>query len=520
MIGPTSLKDSSLNGTFGSRGSIAVGAVWNAGTFAIRLAAGVPALALLVRRMSTEQYGALASVNSLLALVALAGGLGLSSAVTRFGAVGLTREGPAGLREISLAASSLARRSASSILVLVGVLSLILFAVPSLRPMAPVVVLSAPAATLAPFLEVADGLQRVTFRPRRIALAGISMGLGQISIAVLAVVLLDLTMAWQVAGLLSIATFLSYFVLERGLRLRHFRFRHSPTPPITRKMFSFGSAIVLVGLSGVAISQLDVFLLSLFRGRAAVGSYAPISLLADQVILLGSVVGSYYLPQVAGIAARSDHAEVGRLYRWSSRWTLVLSAPAIGVMLAAPTSLLTVVFGHRLSDGADVTRILAIAVLISLVLGFNGLTTDAYGLARALTMRSLVGLCVSFVACMTLIPAFGVKGAAVATGCGILVLNLTCCGVLIRKFRIFPLDVGLLVCVLIFLLSVVTAASYQRYVVHGDIGSICVTALWTGVPVLIASLAVSGGEDLQRVLRVAKRWKGEADSVTSGVSVR
>lgn len=492
-------------GAFASRRSVAVGAVWSGFGLFVAGLAGIPATAFLVRRLPVPQYGAIATANAVLALLFVAGGLGLTASTARFGAMTQATSYAKELTDVVLTAERLARRSAVA---LAGALFLVaagLATVPSLRSTAWVLAISVPAAVLVPRVAVAQGFWQVVFRPRHVAMASALNNVCQLIAVLVAVLVVGLTTAWQVAGLVSIGSFVGYVAVTRGLPALPRRWRPRPSTDRTRQLLGFGLSMVVTAAAGAAISQLDVLLLGFFRGRGSAGLYAPVSLLADQTVLLAGISGSYLLAPLAAAAARGDHAEVGTLYRWSSRWGLVIAAPAIGAFLVSPSSVLAALYGPRLVGESAAVRILGAGLLVHLLFGFNGMTLDAYGLARALAVRSGVGLLVSVAACFALVPTLGAVGAATATTAAIVVLNGTCSLMLFRRYQIRPYDRFLLMC----LMGLAGGAGLAWCLVTGLHlrpwpGLLAASAL-SLVPTAVAVLTVNGGEDMRRLQALLRR---------------
>jgi O-antigen/teichoic acid export membrane protein len=132
------------------------------------------------------------------------------------------------------------------------------------------------------------------------------------------------------------------------------------------------------------------------------------------------------------------------VYRWASRWSFVLIAPVVAVMLACPASVLTLLFGADYDQMSTPVRILALGVLVNVLFGFNGITVDSLNKVKLIVSRQAVALAFNVAACAVLIPRFGAIGAAVATSSSLLVMNLTASLLLFRQTGITPFNPRLL----------------------------------------------------------------------------
>jgi O-antigen/teichoic acid export membrane protein len=153
---------------------------------------------------------------------------------------------------------------------------------------------------------------------------------------------------------------------------------------------------------------------------------------------MAAIVGTFYLPTIATVLTRKDFRQAGDVYCWASRWTFVLVAPVVAVMLACPGSVLTVLFGADYDRMATPVRILALGVLVNVLFGFNGITVDSLNKVKLIIGRQVIALVFNVAACAVLIPYFGATGAAIATSSSLLCINLTASLLLSQQTGITP----------------------------------------------------------------------------------
>jgi O-antigen/teichoic acid export membrane protein len=351
-----------------------------------------------------------------------------------------------------------------------GILILAVTAFPNLSPATAALAAMVPVILAAPYVEVSTGLLRAADRPRVVALISSAAALGTTALTV--VLLLAWTRTPAVVGLARSAGSL-VTLIALGWATRR-TFRHMKDADVERAasvevaagrgsagpwdFMRFGTATMLSGLSSAAIAYLDVIVLGAFKGRSPVALYAPAAALATVIIGIPTVVAAFYLPVVTRSAAIDDRGSVRDLHHWASRWTLALTAPALTLLIACPTQLMRLVFGHGYGAAGGPLRVLGLGVAIQIGFGFNGLTLEAYGAPGVVARRELMGLAVSFVACLVLIPSFGLYGAAWATTVGLLFSNLSCSQVLLARFGLPPWDRAMLATVAGLLLGCVASA--------------------------------------------------------------
>jgi O-antigen/teichoic acid export membrane protein len=159
-----------------------------------------------------------------------------------------------------------------------------------------------------------------------------------------------------------------------------------------------------------------------------------------------------------------------------------------------------VLFGPRYSAVALPARILGAAATVHIAFGFNGLTLDAFGLARPVAVRSAAGILASFVCCPALIPLFGLTGAALSTLVAIVVVNALSSWALLKRFGIWSWDKKLLVTLGGFVVSlalsrlVLLAAGVSHVVECAEIVGCA------GLATLASSVIVGGRGELRELL--------------------
>ena len=244
--------------------------------------------------------------------------------------------------------------------------------------------------------------------------------------------------------------------------------------------------IALWTVLGMTISQLDVLFLGAFKGSRVAGQYAPASRLADLVISLVGIVGAYLPPAIASALSRRDIGLASRVHYWASRWAIAVSAPVIGLLVIVPAPLLNLLFGHR-AIVVGPARILGLAVLFDVILGFNGTVLASSGATRALTWNVLAGFVLNVVVCAAVIPILGANGAALATAAPLLSVNVGASWLIAKRLGIAPWDRLTFLC----LASLLVGGAVDVLILHEfaiePIWRLIITATLTGGPPVVVA---------------------------------
>lgn len=239
----------------------------------------------------------------------------------------------------------------------------------------------------------------------------------------------DLTM---IVGLLlaDVATF-----VVGWLRLRRRGFFEAVGPPSlsrAREVAAFGWRAQIGGALSLLNLRLDFALLGAFAGPAVLGPYAIASKFAELLRLPAMALTYILYPRFArslrSAAAVQARALIGRAG--------VLTAIMVAPLWVAATYLLPLVYGQAFASAVDPAHILLLGLAGEGVAGV--ITAFLYGIGRPglNSVAMAVGLVVTVVLDLLLIPRFGAVGAAWASS----VAYLTTTGFLFVLFWFMALN--------------------------------------------------------------------------------
>ena len=143
-------------------------------------------------------------------------------------------------------------------------------------------------------------------------------------------------------------------------------------------------------------------------------------------------------PMIADLHAKSQNAEIGRIYKMVTRWiVMVVIPPAILFMVLSEQVL--AVFGDRFAaGGATALLLLTIASFLQATFGLSATVLAMTGYARLSLLNALGALGLQVVLNLLLIPRMGLNGAALATLLLFLLLSALRLGEIQRLLKINP----------------------------------------------------------------------------------
>jgi O-antigen/teichoic acid export membrane protein len=180
-------------------------------------------------------------------------------------------------------------------------------------------------------------------------------------------------------------------------------------------------ALLLAGLPMMTVLFLQAFSqwfvlakLALHVPSADVGAFRVAAQVAGVVATVTMATEFYVAPRMAGDfrAGRTDLA--WRRHRRGTLAMIALAAPVLLVAFAFPTPFLTLAFGPEFAAGATALSIIAIGQLVNVLRGPLGALLSMSGNDRIQLWLTLGGLALVLGLGFTLIPRYGITGAAIA----------------------------------------------------------------------------------------------------------
>jgi O-antigen/teichoic acid export membrane protein len=493
------------------RRQLSAGAVWTATGLGVTAATSFLLTVVLARVMTRGDYGTLSTALAAVGLANVVVGAGLYQAVAHVAAVQSQRRGSDGVNDATAAGLSLAWWMAAAIVAAAaagGAAQVLLAQHPT--GLAIVLLSLTPMVAAFPLTGVLNGALVASHRPRAFAF-GLFIN-ACVTIPMIAVLVLvgqrspvAVGVTKTAAAIATLGFLAFYYRTAIAARVTHGApgIAADGARTLRREIRRTVPAMVLMGAFGAAISQLDVLLVGLLRGPHAAAIYQPTSRILDLIAFLLASLVPFFLTLASRAAARGESDTVASLQHWASRWALVLGVPILAPLLVVPAAVLHVVFGHSYPAPETAERLLGVAGVAATTLGFAGYSLAALGSAR-LSGRILAAfLVLDLVACIVLIPLFGISGAAAATS-GSLVSSSVVCGVVLwRQFGIVPWNRQWLATGAAFAVSLPVARILVTPVAAELARSIAVAVI-VGAVTLCAAYASSDASERRAIARLAQ----------------
>lgn len=208
----------------------------------------------------------------------------------------------------------------------------------------------------------------------------------------------------------------------------------------------FRSALMLMLVSSMYTlnARTDTFLLGLFKGDASVGVYSGALGAAEFMAFIQMAVNTTLAPAAAQLYAQRDMARLQQVLRKLVRYTFGASlAAALGFIVFGHWYLL--IFGKAYTAGYTALAILCVGQLISASAGSVGVILTMTGYEKDAALGSAIGVTLSILLGLALIPVWGIEGAALANAAGVAVWNIMLSVTVRRRLGLHASIIGTLV---------------------------------------------------------------------------
>jgi O-antigen/teichoic acid export membrane protein len=194
-----------------------------------------------------------------------------------------------------------------------------------------------------------------------------------------------------------------------------FKYKITNFKSITKKLFLFGIPVILTGVGAKVIGYMDTLILTYFSSFEQVGIYNVILPSATLFLFLGISVSAVAFPIFSELWAKKDKIRMSEGLKLLHKYAFVITIPLIFTVFMFSSLFINLFFGQEYVSGALALQILLVGVLFYTVAGINNYIISAIGKPKIVTKIILFSALINFVANMSLIPFFGIIGAAIAT---------------------------------------------------------------------------------------------------------
>jgi len=216
------------------------------------------------------------------------------------------------------------------------------------------------------------------------------------------------------------------------------------TNPAVKELLLFSFPLLGVAMIQMIISWTDTLMLGGLRSSKEIGLYNVAHPLAQFISFPLGALLLIYTPITSNLYARQLVGELKRNFAILTKWLCSATFPLFLILFLYPHLILRFLFGVDYIPAANTLRILSLGFIINNLLGPNGATLIAVGKSQFMMWATLATAVINIGLNATLIPPFGIEGAAIASIAAITSINLIRCWKLYSLSGAQPLSNNLL----------------------------------------------------------------------------
>ncbi|MCL4703668.1 flippase [bacterium] len=200
------------------------------------------------------------------------------------------------------------------------------------------------------------------------------------------------------------------------------RERSLPATTEKKRLWKFSSTLFATSLFNKHTFQLDVVFLGMFCQPLEVGLYAVALRLQPLIYMPHTAIMQIFGPIVAELHARRQHNEMADIYKTVTKWTTSFSLPIFLTIILYYEPLLNI-FGKDFHGAVSALLILSVGNFCADMLGMSGQVLTMIGKPGVNLANSIVITVINIVLYLTLIPSYGIVGAALAHAVSMICIN-------------------------------------------------------------------------------------------------
>lgn len=200
----------------------------------------------------------------------------------------------------------------------------------------------------------------------------------------------------------------------------------------------FSLPLMLSSASGVVQGNIDNIFVSYFNTVGDVGIYDASFTISKVLTLVGTSAGFITLPLFSKYHGENDIEGLDKIYKISTKWISILTLYPLSVIIYFPNEILALAFGQNYAGGAVVLLIISSGITMSAFVGNCGMALTATEKPKYVFYTQIGALFVNILLNITLIPIYGIVGAAIATALSWGSSNLTQLSLLYIEHNINP----------------------------------------------------------------------------------
>jgi O-antigen/teichoic acid export membrane protein len=217
-------------------------------------------------------------------------------------------------------------------------------------------------------------------------------------------------LAWVISNIVTFLALLTYSFRRLPKHLT----AGSADAPLPKGLFSLSVALWGVTTLTFVTAYVDTLILGAFRPAEQVGIYSAMMLLARLILVVAAAVTYIFLPVAARLTGQKDMKTLGEMFVTTTRWMMIFTIPIFFLFTVLPHASIVTVFGTNYVAGDEALELISVGAFVSILFGPVNAALAGMGVTRPLLLATGISAAANAVLSVTLIPTYGLLGAAIA----------------------------------------------------------------------------------------------------------
>ncbi|MCG3118591.1 MAG: hypothetical protein ALAOOOJD_00811 [bacterium] len=216
--------------------------------------------------------------------------------------------------------------------------------------------------------------------------------------------------------------FLLFRLMHREGLFQYFNLQKIVIP--AKEVFAFTIPLLSSDLVSILTNSANTLILGYFHNPSEVALYRVVLPAADFNKLVMTSFSLLFTPLAARLFAKNDFKGINDLYWRTAVWIGVLTFPIFALTFSMAKPVTIALYGERYASSYVFLQLMSFGYYFSAALGFNGLTLKVLGKLRYIVTINILAVVVNIGLNFLLIPKYGALGAAIGTSCTMVAHNI------------------------------------------------------------------------------------------------
>ncbi len=193
---------------------------------------------------------------------------------------------------------------------------------------------------------------------------------------------------------------------------------------VGKELMQYSLPLLLSGLCMILLLSVDTWIIGYSRTAAEVGLYNAAYPTAQLLYTIPSIILILFLPVLADLYSKEDKESFKTLYKSTTKWIFLINLPIIILFFIFSKEILSVLFGSQYVSASLSLLILSIGFFGNSLVMTSERVLMVVKKTKFILGSYLTVLIVNTVLNLYLVPAYGIKGASIASAISYLALTL------------------------------------------------------------------------------------------------